>query len=450
MRGGGEDIGGGLIRVLLEVLVEEDSKFGDLILEGSGGGPALLRVKELAGDTGAGSRHGQVEGSVVLVLSLGQLAAVDGIQNGTSVLERATLAASGGASANPTGVQEPGVNLVLLNLLGQHVSVAHGVKSQEGLSEARREGSLGLSDTILSTSHLGGVTGDEVEHGLLRGELGNGRQDTAGITGEQNDVAGVVVADTGNLGVVDVLNRVGATGVLSKGGIIVVNNAGDGVENGVLKNGAEADGVENIGLLLGGETNALGVATTLNVEDTGVSPAVLVVTDQLALSISGQGGLASTRQTEEDGNITIRTLVGRGVKSKDVVLDGHLVVENGEDTLLHLTSVLGTKDNHLLIGKVDGHGCGRGHTLSEAVGRERASIVDNIVGVEVLELLAAGANQHVAHEESVVGASADNANADLVAFVPAGVTIDNIDAVTGVQVVDSTLTVDTPDLWGIY
>ena len=445
---GGEDIGSSLVGVLLEVLVEEDSKLGDLVLEGSGGGPALLGVEELAGDTGAGGGDGQVEGSVGLVLGLGELAVVDGVQDGTGVLERATLAASGGTGADPAGVQEPGVDLVLLDLLGQHVGVAHGVKSQEGLSEARREGSLGLSDTILSTGHLGGVTGDEVEHGLLGGELGDGGQDTAGITGEQDDVGGVVVGDAGNLGVLDVLNGVGATGVLGKGGIVVVNNAGDGVENGVLENGTEADGVENIGLLLGGETNALGVAATLDVEDTGVGPAVLVVTNQLALGVSGQGGLASTGQTEEDGNITILTLVGRGVESQDVVLDGHLVVENGEDTLLHLTSVLGTKDNHLLVGEVDSHGGGGGHTLSEAVGRERTSVVDDIVGVEVLEFLTAWADQHVAHEESVVSTSADNANADAVALIPAGVTIDDIDAVAGVEVVDSTLTIDTPDLWG--
>lgn len=36
------------------------------------------------------------------------------------------------------------------------------------------------------------------------------------------------------------------------------------------------------------------------------------------------------------------------------MLNGHLVEENGEDTLLHLTSVLSTKDDHLLLGEVDG------------------------------------------------------------------------------------------------
>jgi hypothetical protein len=68
--------------------------------------------------------------------------------------------------------------------------------------------------------------------------------------------------------------------------------------------------------------------------------------------------------------------------------------------------------------------------------------------VEVLKLLTSRADQHVAHEQGVVGASADNANANTVALVPASVTIDDIDAVTGVQVVDSTLTVDAPNLQG--
>jgi hypothetical protein len=117
-------------------------------------------------------------------------------------------------------------------------------------------------------------------------------------------------------------------------------------------------------------------------------------------------------------------------------------------TLLHLSCVLGTKDNHLLLSKVDRDGGGGSHSSGEAVGREGASIVDCVVGVEVLELLASRPNEHVAHEESMVGASADNANVDAVALVPAGETIDNVDTVAGVEVVDSALTVDAPDLFG--
>lgn len=131
------------------------------------------------------------------------------------------------------------------------------------------------------------------------------------------------------------------------------------------------------------------------------------------------------------------------------MLDGHLVEQDGENTLLHLSSILGTQDNHLLLREVDGDRGSRGHTLSETVGRERAGVVDDIVGVEVLELLLGRADKHVPHEEGMVGTSADNTDADAVSLIPAGETINDIDTVAGVEVVDSTLTVDTPDLLSV-
>ena len=114
--------------------------------------------------------------------------------------------------------------------------------------------------------------------------------------------------------------------------------------------------------------------------------------------------------------------------------------------LFHLARILSSKNDHLLLGEVDGDRGGGGHTSGPAVGRESTSVVDHVVGVEVLQLLAAGPDEHVAHEESMVGTSADNTDVDAVALVPAGETIDNVDAVAGVQVVDSTLAVDTPHL----
>ena len=134
------------------------------------------------------------------------------------------------------------------------------------------------------------------------------------------------------------------------------------------------------------------------------------------------------------------------MKGKNVVLDWHLVEENGENTLLHLTSVLGTKDNHLLLGEVDSDGGWGGHALGVSVGWERSGVVDGVIWVEVFKILAIWADQHVAHEESVVCTRADNANLDLVLLVPSCETIDNVDAVAGVEVIDSTLTVNLPDL----
>lgn len=66
--------------------------------------------------------------------------------------------------------------------------------------------------------------------------------------------------------------------------------------------------------------------------------------------------------------------------------------------------------------------------------------------MEVLELLTRRADEHVAHEESMVGAGAHNADFDTVLLVPAGITIHDVDAVSGVEVVNGTLTVNLPDL----
>lgn len=329
----GQDLGGGLVRVLLEVLVEELAKLGDLLLEVRGTGPALGGVEKLVGNTRAGLGDGEVEGLVDLVLLVGELAGVDGVEDGASVLERATLAVVLDTSTGPAGVEEPGVGVVRGDLLRKHGGVLHGVEGQEGLGEARGEGGLGLGDTLFGTGHLGGVTRDEVVHGLLGAELGDGREDTSGVACEENDVGGVAAGNAGNLGVLDVLDGVCATSVLGEGGVIVVDDSGGGIEDDVLEDRAKLDGVENIRLLLGGEANALGVTTALNVEDALVAPAVLVVTDQGTLGVGREGGLASAGETEEDGDVSVLALVGGGVEGKNVVLDRHLVVEDSEDTL---------------------------------------------------------------------------------------------------------------------
>jgi hypothetical protein len=210
------------------------------------------------------------------------------------------------------------------------------VKSQERLSKAAGECSLGLGDTVLGTSHLGSVTRDEVEHGLGAVKLGDWRKDTASIASEEDDVAGHAGRQARNLSVADVLDGVGTSCVLSEGGVIVVDLTSLGVEDNVLEDGTVADGAVNIGLLLGREANGLGVATTLEVEDTAVTPAVLIVTDESTLRVGREGGLASSRQTEEKGYIAVLALVGGGVKGEDIVLDGHLVEEDGEDTAKRL------------------------------------------------------------------------------------------------------------------
>lgn len=173
---------------------------------------------------------------------------------------------------------------------------------------------------------------------------------------------------------------------------------------------------------------------------------MFVVADQRTLGIGRQGRLAGTRQTEKHGDIAILALVCRRMQGQHIVLNGHLVEENGEDTLLHLAGIFGSENDHLLLGEIDGNRCRRGHTLCEAIGREGTSIVNDIVWVEVLEILARRANEHIPHEKGVVGTRADNPHANSVPLIPACKPVNHVDAVARVEIVDCALSVDAPDL----
>lgn len=450
LRAGGNNLRESLRSVLLEVLVEELAELGNLLVElVLASGPGTGGVEDLVGDVGGGLGDLQVEDTEVLVLDLGELAGVDGVEDRSGVLQGASLATVEVGLAGPASVEEPCVGVVLGHLIRQHLGVLHGVQDQEGLAEAGREGSLGLGDTLLSAGHLGGVTGDEVVHDLLVGELGDGGDNTSSVTGEQDDVGGVRLGNAGQLGVGDELDGVRASGVLGEGSILVVDLSGKRVEDNVLKDGAELDGVENIGLLLLGETEALGVAATLDVEDTSVGPAVLVITDQESVGVSGEGSLTGTGETEEEGHVTVLALVGGGVQGEHIVLDGHEVEHDSEDTLLHLTSVLGTENEHLHGLEVDVNGGVGGHSRGVSVSGEGTGVVDGKVGLsEVSELLLGGSDQHVSHEQSVVGSGTDDSHLDSVLGVPSSVGIHNVDSLSGVEVVNGSLSVDEPRLLG--
>lgn len=101
-------------------------------------------------------------------------------------------------------------------------------------------------------------------------------------------------------------------------------------------------------------------------------------------------------------------------------------------TFFHLSGIFGTQDDHLLLGKVNGNGGTRGHTLSISIGRERSCIVNGIIWVEVFEIFSIRSNEHIAHEKSVIGTSAYDSNLDSIFLVPSGETIDNIDTIPGI------------------
>lgn len=64
----------------------------------------------------------------------------------------------------------------------------------------------------------------------------------------------------------------------------------------------------------------------------------------------------------------------------------------------------------------------------------------------MFELFPRWTDEHVSHEQGMVGSGADNSNIDPIALVPAGITINHINAVSCIQIIDCALPVDFPHL----
>lgn len=162
---------------------------------------------------------------------------------------------------------------------------------------------------------------------LFGSQLANRWEDTKGIASQHDDVGRLLIGQAWNASVGDVLDRISAAGVLGDANVIVVGDAVERIVDDVFEDGTEADGGVDLGLLFRREVDALGVAATFDVEDTFVGPDVLVVADELTLGVGGEstgmrsGGqlmralgcrqreadsrLASSRETEEEGNVIL-------------------------------------------------------------------------------------------------------------------------------------------------
>src|ERR1035438_34951 len=83
--------------------------------------------------------------------------------------------------------------------------------------------------------------------------------------------------------------------ILGQALVVIAGYAVDGIEDDIFQHAAEADGMENLRLVLFREPNALRVTSAREVEAPGRTPAVLVVTDQTPCGISREGGLSCAR-----------------------------------------------------------------------------------------------------------------------------------------------------------
>ena len=153
---------------------------------------------------------------------------------------------------------------------------------------------------------------------------------------------------------------------------------------------------------------------------------MLIVTDQHAVGVGGQRGLAGAGQAEEHGGIAVLADVGGAVHGEHAHLGQH-VVHDGEDGLLDFTGILGAADDHqlFLIVYQDG-GLGAGAVdLGDAL--EAGGGNDGVVDLEILQLLGGGTAQQLVDEQVLGGQFVDDAEGLGVLGVRAGKTVENED-----------------------
>ena len=95
------------------------------------------------------------------------------------------------------------------------------------------------------------------------GNTGWAYEVTGGIAGQHDSVARLAVSHAGNLGVRNELDGVCAFRVLCDADVVIIGHTCHGVLHDVLENASKTKGVEDLGLLLCRDVNALGVTATL-------------------------------------------------------------------------------------------------------------------------------------------------------------------------------------------
>src|ERR1700750_316141 len=95
---------------------------------------------------------------------------------------------------------------------------------------------------------------------------------------KQSEIHGIQSEEQGDL----------PASILSQGTVVIVDDAGNRVKDDILKNGAKFDSIEDVGFSLGSKADALGITTALDIKHPLIAPAVLIVSDQSTLGISGK------------------------------------------------------------------------------------------------------------------------------------------------------------------
>merc|ERR1719433_2067038 len=128
---------------------------------------------------------------------------------------------------------------------------------------------------------------------------------TESITSEQNDVLGLVIYNGRNPCIGDEGKVVCYTTVFSDRSVIKIHHSARVIIHDIFQDGTKSNSIIDFRFLLPSQTHRLGIATPLNVENTFVSPDMLVISNKFSFWICTQSCLSSSRKAEKDGNIIV-------------------------------------------------------------------------------------------------------------------------------------------------
>ena len=406
-----------MIFELLEVVDEHGDQRLGLLVVGVSIGPGAARVEQLVVHAGDGDRYFEAEIRIDTHLGAQQAAVQRRVEQGAGFLDRHAMADTIDA-ASPACVDQPAIHIMLVDQGTEQIAVLAGVARHEGRTEAGGEGGFRLGHALFGARHLGGVAGQEVIHGLARGEPGDGRQHTEGVSRQHDDGVGLA-RNAGEAGIGDVADGIGAAGVLGQRRVVEVELAGLLVHHHVFEHGGEtAGGGEDFRLRLRRQLDHLGVAAAFEVEQAVGAPAVLVVTDELAVRVGGECRLAGAGEAEENGGVVLLADIHRAVHRHDL-LRRQLVVEHGEDRLLHFARIGRAGNQHDLAGEVAGdHGLGAA-AVTGRIGLEARQVDDGEFRREVLKLVHHRLDEQVLDEQRMPGIFGDHAGRQAVILVGA-------------------------------
>jgi hypothetical protein len=124
------------------------------------------------------------------------------------------------------------------------------------------------------------------------------------------------------------------------------------------------------------------------------------------------------RQLAEFDGLEIMLSKKNGEQKESKVVKKRLYNDR-KDALFHFTGVFSSEDDHLHTFKVDLDGGGGAHAFGKTIGGELTGVVNDEIGfAKVGELLFCGTDEHVVHEEGMIGSSANDADFDPVFGMP--------------------------------